>query len=271
MSFMTLGIYEFYWFYRNWSYIRNRDSVSIRPFWRAFFAPLHFRRLMTDVDAHRATADPISGTQASRLVIAYFILTALWRLPDPYWLVSMFSWVVLLPVVTQIAAINRPCPRELLRNSAWGFKHFVLGGVMLPLILLNFKPLNMITPSAQTAPEASMWQHNVEFLDNAGLLEKGEEVLYFYSQGRFSVEEDGNMLTDSKVVSYWIDEETDNFLIEVARYDEIASVDTEYSDTHSEHTVITVQRHDGSQFVLLVSAEGNRDVPFVDALEARIP
>ena len=116
-----------------------------------------------------------------------------------------------------------------------------------------------------------MWEHNVEFLENAGLLQEGEEVLHFYSQGQLSVEEDGNMLTDSKVVSYWIDEETDKFLIEVARYDEIASVDTEYSDTHSDHTVITVQRHDGSQFVLVVSAEDNRDVPFVDTLESRIP
>ena len=269
MAFLTLGFYELYWFYKNWAYIRDRDSSSIRPFWRMFFAPLHFRKLIRDVDAHSDNLDPIP--QAGLLMVAYYVVSALWRLPDPYWLISMFSWVVFLPVVKQIATINRSCPRELLRNSRWTPRHFALGVVTVPLFVLMLIPSPNMTPTTQAIPGASMWKHNVEFLRNAGLLEDGEEVLHFYSQGLLSMQEDGNLLTDSKVVSYWLDEETEEFLVETASYDNIAAIETDYADSFSELTVITVQRTDGSDFILLVSAEENKDTQFVDTLESNLP
>ena len=39
-----------------------------------------------------------------------------------------------------------------------------------------------------------------------GVLEPGEKVLWFYSDGLLSIESDGNLLTDRRVVSYWEDE-----------------------------------------------------------------
>jgi len=268
---LTLGIYEFLWFYRNWRYIRDRDGVSIRPFWRAIFAPLHYRRLIADIDQHRGTESPIPSSRVGVLVIGYFILSALWRLPGPFWVAATFSWMVLLPVVSQIIAINRSSPREFHRNSEWKFKHLVLGAVMVPFFGFLLTSSTNFIPSPQVVPGARIWEHNMDFLRNAGLLEEGEEVLYFYSQGQLSTEEEGNILTDSKVVSYWKDDETSELFVETARYDEIATVDTEYSYNVTEHTVITVRRNDGSSFILVVSPENNRDVPFVDALKARIP
>ena len=50
LSVCTFGFYEFYWFYRNWCLIKEReDSLSMRigfrslnmwPFWRALFSVL---------------------------------------------------------------------------------------------------------------------------------------------------------------------------------------------------------------------------------------
>src|SRR5690349_17919588 len=40
MSTFTFGIYELYWFYRNWKLIKQRTGASITPFWRAFFGIL---------------------------------------------------------------------------------------------------------------------------------------------------------------------------------------------------------------------------------------
>ena len=38
MSTATLGIYELYWFYKNWKLIKQRTESNIMPFWRAFLA-----------------------------------------------------------------------------------------------------------------------------------------------------------------------------------------------------------------------------------------
>lgn len=271
LSFLTLGMYELYWFYRNWCSIRDRDSLSIRPFWRAFFAPVFFRKLIQDIDEHCESVSPILSSHAGALVVAYYIIPALWRLPDPYWLISMFSWAALLPVVSQIASINQPCPRQLLRNSQWKLRHLALGVVTVPCLVLMFVPSMNMMPSTQVTAGSRMWEHNREFLQATGLLEDDEKVLHFYSDGLLSIEDDGNMLTDSKVVSYWKDEDTGELRIETARYEEIAAVDTDYSDNFTDRTVITVQRTDGSDFVLIVSPEKHRDVAFVDALESRIP
>jgi len=40
LSMATLGIYELYWCYKCWCYIKGEGRKSIHSFWRAFFAPI---------------------------------------------------------------------------------------------------------------------------------------------------------------------------------------------------------------------------------------
>lgn len=55
MSIVSFGIYEAYWIYRNWSYIKERDHLDIRPFWRGFFGLFYchslLRRMYLDPEA----------------------------------------------------------------------------------------------------------------------------------------------------------------------------------------------------------------------------
>jgi hypothetical protein len=37
-SILTLGIYEIYWFYKNWQAVKSAEGAKISPFWRAIFA-----------------------------------------------------------------------------------------------------------------------------------------------------------------------------------------------------------------------------------------
>ena len=37
-SILTLGIYEFYWFYKNWVAVKKFEGAKVSPFWRAWFA-----------------------------------------------------------------------------------------------------------------------------------------------------------------------------------------------------------------------------------------
>lgn len=37
LSMLTFGVYCYYWQYRNWVYVKEREGLSISPFWRAWF------------------------------------------------------------------------------------------------------------------------------------------------------------------------------------------------------------------------------------------
>jgi len=137
------------------------------------------------------------------------------------------------------------------------------------VLLAALIPLDLIPENSHTAG-SRLWDHNSEFLQQVGLLQKGEKVLYFYSDGVLSIEDDGNILTDAKVISYWKDDETKEFFVETARYEDIETIETDYSDNFTDPTVITIRRNDGSDFILVVPSQENRDVAFVDELESRL-
>ena len=37
LSMLTFGLYCYYWQYRNWGYVKEREGLTISPFWRAWF------------------------------------------------------------------------------------------------------------------------------------------------------------------------------------------------------------------------------------------
>ena len=77
---MTLGIYELYWFYKNWKLIKQRTESNIMPFWRAFFGVIFcyscFREVK-EVATSRGISFPWSpGLLASWLDFTHAYLAA---------------------------------------------------------------------------------------------------------------------------------------------------------------------------------------------------
>jgi hypothetical protein len=46
MSVVTFGIYQVYWIYKNWEYLKNRDNLNIHPFWRGIFGVFFVHELL---------------------------------------------------------------------------------------------------------------------------------------------------------------------------------------------------------------------------------
>lgn len=140
MSVCTFGIYELYWFYRNWILIKEHTNQNMMPFWRAFFAPLwayscfEHIRLVSD---KRGTAAPLS---IGFLAVAYFVLQAMCRLPDPYWLISILSFAPIMPVNSVALAINQetvPQDQENSTFSTWNWVGVVGGGLFVVLAIIG--------------------------------------------------------------------------------------------------------------------------------------
>jgi hypothetical protein len=106
MSIATFGIYELYWFYKNWKLIKQREKIKIAPFWRAFFAYFFCYQCFSDIRAQATSLDLQQSLSAGLLAVGWIITSLLWKLPDPYWVVSWFSFVFILPVQARANRIN---------------------------------------------------------------------------------------------------------------------------------------------------------------------
>jgi hypothetical protein len=104
LSVCTLGLYQVFWFDRQWRYARLRSDERILPLARAIFAPLWcfslFRRILGSVEA------PDAGELTRRgwaLAATFFALCACSRLPRPFFWVGLLS---VLPVLIVQRAVN---------------------------------------------------------------------------------------------------------------------------------------------------------------------
>lgn len=140
MSFCTLGLYELYWFYKNWVHIKKQTGKSMMPFWRAFFAPLWAYSCFKYIKDSAAKNGVEESLSIVLLTIVYFIVQALWRLPDPYWLLSFFSFLFVLPANTVALSINKQLNPEFVNNSrfsAWNWVGVIFGGLLFLLSIIG--------------------------------------------------------------------------------------------------------------------------------------
>jgi hypothetical protein len=134
MSVCTFGLYEMFWFYRNWRRIRQRTGRSLSPFWRMAFAQFWSFSLFEEVMQEADAAGVRYRWNSVLLGIAFFVLLVCSRLPQPWFLLSIFSFVPLVPVQV---TINRIARRRGIRVDAdFGVWHVALVLLVSGLVVL---------------------------------------------------------------------------------------------------------------------------------------
>jgi hypothetical protein len=129
LSSCTFGIYQLYWFYKNWEAIRRRTGAQIQPFWRAVFAAIFCYRCFNFVgqDARqRGLKSPPMGL----LACGWILCEISYRLPDPLWLVTFLSFLFVLPVqslANKIIALETPKADSNTRFDGWNWAAVVAG------------------------------------------------------------------------------------------------------------------------------------------------
>lgn len=134
MSLCTFGIYELYWYYRNWQRVRARTGEKLSPFWRAFFALFWSFSLFRRVREYQEDGGSPISWSPGLLGTIYLVLGISWRLPDPWFLLSLGTFVPILPVLSTTQAINaQTTASESLNESltAGNVLILVLGGLLL--------------------------------------------------------------------------------------------------------------------------------------------
>ena len=70
----------------------------------------------------------------------YFVLLLLWRLPDPWWLISIFSFLPIIPVIQTVVALHDAVAGNRDRNtrfSGLNIVGLVLGAIWVLLVLIG--------------------------------------------------------------------------------------------------------------------------------------
>jgi hypothetical protein len=106
MSLFTLGIYEFYWFYKNWTLIKERENTRISPFRRASFAFFFCYPCFSRIYEQAKTLRLVESSSADILTIGWIMMLITVKLPEAFWLLSLFSFIFILPVQSLANRIN---------------------------------------------------------------------------------------------------------------------------------------------------------------------
>lgn len=140
MSICTFGLYELYWFYKNWVQIRATTETNISPFWRAFFSPFWAYSYFKYVKTSAKDNEVPESLSIGPLAAMYFIAVAITQAPDPYWLLGFLSFAFILPANSVAVACNRKLLANFENNESftgWNWVAVVLGGVTFALSLVG--------------------------------------------------------------------------------------------------------------------------------------
>jgi hypothetical protein len=139
MSICTLSLYELYWFYRQWKSISARGE-DVSPFWRAFFAVFFCYPCFKKIRQHGERLNLPDTLSAGALATGWIVASLMWRLPDPFWWISMATLLFLIPVQSHVNRINEAEAIDFDRNdrfTGWNWVAIVLGGLMLILSVIG--------------------------------------------------------------------------------------------------------------------------------------
>lgn len=149
MSVCTFGLYELYYFYKNWHFIRERTRSSIKPFWRALFSPIWAYSFFKSIRDHASEERRPDTLHVGMLTAAYLIILFLYKLPDPFWVISAFTFVPLLKANEIAVELNKSMVLDYQENDRFSGKNWVaiiIGGTLFAFIVWDmFFPISAIS------------------------------------------------------------------------------------------------------------------------------
>lgn len=107
MSILTAGLYELYWFYKNWKVVKIQEEKKLSPFWRAIFCVIFcyslFKRIMLSAIQKGYKTKNTHGSLAAGYIFLVIISS---RAPSPFDLIGILSFVPIIAVNNAIRFSN---------------------------------------------------------------------------------------------------------------------------------------------------------------------
>lgn len=138
MSLCTLGLYNVYWSFHQWSRIRERTGESLSPAWRGLLSPIWNFSLFARIQAAADAEDLPREWSPILMGAAYLFLPVASAAPLPVGLVGFLSFVPLVFVQQTIVRISQTEEAKESPNDAFsGLDIFAIMGAWVLLVLLR--------------------------------------------------------------------------------------------------------------------------------------
>ncbi|HEU0055605.1 MAG TPA: hypothetical protein VFQ39_20595, partial [Longimicrobium sp.] len=132
MTLGTVGLYQFYWFYRNWRLRNQQRGARVWPIARAIFSPIFSYFLFEQVEQEAEALDIRIGWSPLVLALGYFIMNLLFRLPPPWLLLGLGTVLPLLQAQRTINEANARSATPAPVNA--GYSVLDIAGIVLGLV-----------------------------------------------------------------------------------------------------------------------------------------
>ncbi|MHB9008605.1 MAG: GYF domain-containing protein [Limisphaerales bacterium] len=265
LSLFTLGLYHPVWFYKNWKFIKERDGSNLQPVARGIFGPIWLFKLASDISL---SAGRLSRQVPIAVTVSFLLTAAAWVLPEPFDLISYLSFIPLLVLVRQIDKLNADAGLRGPDYARLGPASVTSILVGAPILFIAFVgSWNPAGPAMKVLEGSELTAAQTGFLRQERILQPDEGVLYFHSPNRRSIESQGQILTNRRVISYSVID--GRFIVDSARFADVATLRVNYSPIESEDTEVYVQTAGQSVFKLTLPAMAGGDRQFVQALKVR--
>ncbi len=147
MTVCTLGIYELYWFYKNWILIRQRTGRSLSPLWRATFAPFWGYALFKDIKKVADENEVENNVWPITQGLAFLFLMMMGFYPGSLSVLSVFGVLALIPANQAAVSVNQRLVRGFQQNdrfTVWNWIAMTAGVLTIGLFVISYmivKPL----------------------------------------------------------------------------------------------------------------------------------
>ena len=258
----TLGLYCFVWFWLQWRACPRREGETIWPVSRAIFFPVTSHALVEAVAAAQSDRNAMRPFGNPRPIparsLAVLLMVFVWAVPllapMPWKLFWLAGFLPLLPAQRAINGLN-PGRYHYTRNSRIRPR---LALPMLPgaaLIVYLAASFTGLVPPAEVLAGRTLSARQYAMVQHLAGLEAGETIEYYYSAARLFYADDGNVVTDRRLVSYFRD--ADGFLsLDSVEYGRIRSVHVIFGDFFTPTSIVACV---GSSDPLILYSSGGFD------------
>jgi len=116
--------------------------------------------------------------------------------------------------------------------------------------------------------DSKLSDSDLDYIQKLGLLNDNEKLLLFSTS--MNIKTSGNLITDYRIASYWVDKDESKSYKEFAYYSDIVnieSVDNTQAWTYSSYLLIT--RKDNSTFKLYIDGDKEKYRSFIKVANAK--
>ena len=97
LCFISWGLYSIWWTYKAWKIFQVRDSYDILPAWRTVFSIFFLIGLFNRIKVFSKQTGYPHDYLSVALFLGILAINALSYLPDPFWLLGLFSIFCYVP------------------------------------------------------------------------------------------------------------------------------------------------------------------------------